>query len=266
MDKKRKNGYDVLVEGLALHFKTFGNIEQIYQNEGHKTLFDFYIKRHHDLKTLKTLILSKYLPITQEIILQETKSLRSSKYKKLLNISDEDFKEPVYELIRLAYVGLFHKYENFAKNLLDCLVLCNPNTFTSRSELDKFFQESFSFSMVDWHISKSIKRINWICNTIKHNDSYINKSKEIPEEFINHSHDKKLKLSSQDFKRDVDIIIHFYEAFFKVCSQLTILKEMLTENEGDIELFGEEFMVNKRKRVDDLKSQIKQIFESIKSL
>lgn len=264
--KKRKNIYDALVEGISTNLKKVDNFHLVYEQEGSKKLFEFYILRHCDLNLFKQLVITKYLPITHHVIAEETKAIRNSKYKHLLKISDDDLKESVYELIRLAYVGLFHKYENYIDNLLDCIINFHNDSFSSRKELEDFFHNTFGFKLKDWKNSRSLNRINWICNCIKHYDGYPLKEQGFPEEFINYPKDQKIKLTSQNFKDDVDTILVFFRILFQVTPQIATLKDYSTSSEEDLQLLGEKFINDRNNNFEIVKEKILTLFEVLKKI
>lgn len=266
MDKKRKNIYDALVETISSNLQNVENFHLVYEQESSRKLFEFYIFRHHELNLFKKLVISKYLPATHQVIAEETKAIRASKYRHLLKISDEDLKESVYEFMRLAYVGLFHKYENYIDNLLDCIINLHNDSFSSRAELDNFFYNTFGFRLKDWKNSRSLNRINWICICIKHYDGYPLKEQGFPDEYLDYPKDQRIKLTSQNFKDDVESILVFYRILFQVTPQIATLKDYSTTSDYDLQLFGEEFMNDRKKNFEAVKEKILTLFETLKKI
>lgn len=111
--KKTKNSVDNTFELLVQEFLQVPNIERINEDEAYARIVSFITFRFLDLASYKNLVLQQFIPATNKAIVQTKNDYKTSQYKNLLNLGDDDFKEPLYETIRLAYIGLFHKFENY---------------------------------------------------------------------------------------------------------------------------------------------------------
>lgn len=271
MKKKKVNSYDSLVEKLA----NASNPEQlvnIYSDEDAKNLFEFYLKKHSEVLIYKQLYVSTFFPAVNKVIALDQKAHRNSKYKKLLILSEDDFKENLYEVIRLAYVGLFHKYENFIDSLIKFTIQLYRDDYKDRKEFEKVMKDKLEYRIKDWKNFGTINRLNWIVNCIKHYDSYPLKRNErelnqgVPLEYLNYPADEKIRLSTKDFKEDVDRVVKIFEFMFSFIPKIGPLKDMFRDDDDYINLMGREYVEESHRKADAICSQLKEALETLKIL
>jgi len=271
MKKKRINIYDNLVEKMA-NASDPVQLANIYSDEDAKNLFEFYLKKHSDLLIYKQLYISTFFPAVNKVIALDKKAHRNSKYKKLLALSDEDFKENKYEVIRLAYVGLFHKYENFIESLIKYTLQLYKDDNKDKKEFEQVIQDRLDYKIKDWKNFKTIKSLNWINICIKHYDSYPLKRNEkeinqgVPIEYIDHPQNEKIKLSTQNFKEDIDKVLKIFEFMFSFVPKVGPIKYMYKNDEEYIDLMGKEYVEKSHKEADLICDKLKVALETLKLL
>ena len=78
-----------------------------------------------------------------------------------------------------------------------------------------------------------MQKLNWICNSIKHNDSFPY-PKYIPIQFQNLPKNERLKFTKDDFIKDIDQLIEHYLLKMKIVFNLAIYKSFFeTDHETD---------------------------------
>ncbi len=121
----------------------------------------------------------------------------------------EGMKENYNETIRLGYIALYHKFENF-NNVLIKEVDNHFEEIYEKKESFKAFAKR-ELQVDKWpKISKDIERIGWICNSIKHTDGF--PKLPVDPAFKDHPRDKKLVFSKDDLMNDIDKVNSFCES------------------------------------------------------
>jgi hypothetical protein len=118
------------------------------------------------------LICNYFIPATNKAIFEVQREFQNSKYKFLLNTKELDFKETLYDTIRLAYVGLFHKLESFINDVEKIPDLIFGELYETQGTVVKWAKEQFKFDLRDWQQFYITHKINWVCNCVKHKDGY----------------------------------------------------------------------------------------------
>jgi len=213
MKKKSPNKYDVLVENLINEFSSIKDFNVMYEDENGRSLFNEITFRISDIISYKNLVLCNFLPSISKSITEDIKLIHKSKYKGFILKQGIDLYDTFYDTIRLAYVGLFHKFENYIKEIekMPSKIMGDIVDVGNKS-LGKWIKERFDFSLRDWHAFKITHRINWIRNCVKHNDGYPNLS-NAPLEFKFSSEKIRIVRSKEDFKNDAELLIDFYPRF-----------------------------------------------------
>ena len=137
---KKNNKYDLLIDSLANEFSKIKNFNLTQEDEIGKKLFNFIIKRIGEIHSFKTLFSQYYLPAASKSVVDSLNEISKSKYKNVLQISKEELKENYYETIRLAYVGMFHKYENYMEDLIFHTELLYSDSYTSEISLTQYMK------------------------------------------------------------------------------------------------------------------------------
>lgn len=206
---KDKNKYDVFIEKLAEEFSKIKNFHLTQEDEKGKKIFNFLTKRLAEINSFKTLFTNYYIPAASKSVVDDLNEIQKSKYKHLLQFSREDLKENYYETIRLAYIGMFHKYENYIDELIVNAELLTSDLSENGQPLNKYVEQIFQYRIKDWNNSQTIYRLNWISICNKHYDGYPRKNPK-PNLYSHIPENEKMKLTKEDFIKDIDLLISDY--------------------------------------------------------
>jgi hypothetical protein len=227
MNKKKTkipNKFDQLVQQLVDEFVKIPNFDLTQKDENANKIFNSLVFRLADISSFKELVLNHYIPATNKAIFDSEQQMRNSKYSFLLNVDKEDLKETLYQTIRLAYVGMFHKVESFANDIIIMSSLLTDDKTTEN--IEKYAKRKFNFSLKDWSQFFVTHKINWVCNCVKHYDSFPLKNPRplLCETFEN---DKRIKLTVEDFKFDTELLIKFLPVYLQIMFSIQIHKSQI---------------------------------------
>lgn len=212
MNKNVKNRIDLIIQNLSVEFSNIPNFELTQTDSDANRVFNFVVNRFSDIHDFKTLYKVYYIPATNRSIVDSKREIQSSQYRKVLNVTDSQLKENYYDVIRLGYVGLFHKVENYTKELLSQANLLFNEGKTSNESIESFFEKRYKFKFNEWYSDPTLRKINWICNCVKHYDGYPKKEPKYP--YLSHlPDDERIRISHHDFFKDVDYVADKYFHF-----------------------------------------------------
>lgn len=254
----KENKYDIFIENLTKEFSSIPNFDITQEGKG-KIIFEFLIKRLIEIQSLKTLFLNSYLPSASKAVLDDLKELQASKYKSLIQLTKEDLKENYYETIRLGYISMFHKYENYNEELFEKAELLISDTSNNNLKLSDYIKTTFNIDLTKYWHSPSLKRINYICICNKHHDGYP-RAKNKPKEFENLPENEKFKFTKEDLNADLEFLINHYTSTLRVIFNLALHK-MICENitkdlDGIPEGKEKEDLIQKKNLVDKYAVQL----------
>lgn len=116
--------------------------------------------------------------------------------------------------------------------------------------------------MRDWKNNKHLWRISWICNCVKHRDGY--PVKEFPpEEYKDAIKDQRMRLTSLQFKEDVEFILGYINLIYQKFPMFAILKGLTKLNENS--MHDEEFKASQRIKLEELKLNASNYFGLLKT-
>jgi hypothetical protein len=233
MKKPKKNSIDVLIDRLANEFSNIPNFHLTQTDETGNRLFNYIISKLSEIYDYKALYCNYFIPQTNKAIVDSRNAIKKSFYRKIIKVTDSQLKENYYETIRLGYVGLFHKIENFVKGLLNEVNLTFNNGKTGKESIEQYFKDNYDFSFKNWHANSVVHRINWICNSVKHRDSFPNEDKNLV--YLDYLPDnEKIKIEQKEFQKDIDFVANDYLKFKLTqilrLAQFKMLKDDLPEN------------------------------------
>ncbi|MDP4208550.1 MAG: hypothetical protein Q8928_07025 [Bacteroidota bacterium] len=253
MKKVRRNKIDLLIENLSVEFSKIPNFELTQTDTDANRLFNFIIIRFSEIQDFKSLYQGYFIPSTNKAIADARNEIRASFYRKSLNVSDSQLKENYYDTIRLGYVGLFHKIENYVKDLLvEANQLFNEGK-SGDDSIEKFYEKNYKFKFTDWYADLWINKINWICNCVKHYDGY--PKKEPKYKYLNHlPENEKIRINHDEFYKDIDYVVNtFYHLKLAQVFTLSLFK-MVTDSKND-DILNDEL----KEKYLDLERQMKQL-------
>ncbi|WP_343745082.1 hypothetical protein [Chitinophaga sp.] len=217
MDKKVKkvNRFDALVGNLVNEFTKVKNIDLLLTDDSAKRAFSIVTYRIAEITSYKELVCSHFFPATNKAIHLSKIDFINSSYKHLLTPEDIDFSETINDTVRLSYVGLFHKLENFINEVCKLPEVVFSDLLTGDKPVHQWAKERFSFDMKDWRRIYIANKINWICNCVKHKDGYPVKEPK-PAGFESVDECQRIKISTDEFKSDCDSLIKFYPIYIQL--------------------------------------------------
>ena len=264
--KKTINKFDLLVERLVEEFIKIPNLDLLSTDDVGNRVFNIITFRISDIISYKELVCQHFVPATNKAIFEAQKDFKESKYNFLLKTSELDFKETLYDTVRLAYVGLFHKLENYINDVIKMPDLIFGELYETEGSVAKWAKEKFQFDIKNWQQFHIIHKINWICNCVKHKDGFpIKEPKPVGFQFADES--KRIRLTPDDFKHDCDMLVKFYPVYIqtmfifaqhKLVTEKPILKE---DYEFSPDLYDKQIEnVNRMKKiVQDFVNHLKEM-------
>lgn len=205
---KKQNSIDLLVEKLTEEFSKIKDFELTLNDPIGNKFFTFVVKHATELNSFKNLFVHYYLPASLKSSQDYTRELKFSKYKHLIKINDDDLKENYYETIRLGYVGAFHKYEAYIKNIAILMDEFFLNLFNGEPYQDI---ETYLKKNLNIELKKTVtkfyasEKINWVANCVKHYDGYPIKE-PISRWFTHFDKTKKICVEAKEFREDLDAL------------------------------------------------------------
>lgn len=253
MKKGKQNKIDLLIVNLANEFSKIPNFDLTQTDADANRLFNFIITRFSDIQDYKTLYQRYYIPSTNKALVDTKKELKTSFYKKLLNISESQLKENYYDTIRLGYVGLFHKVENYVKDLLKEANLLFNDGKQGNDSIEKFFEKNYDFKFNNWYSDIWLHKINWICNCVKHYDGY--PKKEPKYKYLEYlPEDEKIRINHDEFYKDIDYVANtFYQ--FKLSQIFSLAVFKMSKDDMNPEIMNDELTA----KYNDLEDKIKKL-------
>lgn len=170
--KKQQTQFDALVENLVQEFTKIPNFDLTKTDEIANELFNKITFRISDITAYKDLVCSHFIPATNKAVFISKMDFQQSKYKHYLKATNIDFKETLNDTIRLSYVGLFHKLENYVNDVVEMANLILDDNHKSEISIEKWAKDNFDFNLKDWQQFETTFKINWIANCVKHKDGY----------------------------------------------------------------------------------------------
>lgn len=202
--KKQKNPVDEMLESIIEKVGNIPNIEMIHTDVLAKRMFEFSVKRFGGIINYKHQVSVIVVPALNRSGVETKNHIRTSQYKVLQPLLMDEVEENAHEMIRILYTGMFHKYENFMRELVE---LSNEMVKDlGRPDVNKYAKDNFGQALIDWQKSNALYRINWLTNCIKHYDSFPVKEKP-PKEYVMLPHDKKIVITKEEFVNDIDILV-----------------------------------------------------------
>lgn len=147
-------------------------------------IVNFFVRHFLLLEGLSTLFITQYVPAARRSAARFRHVSSASKYSATLqaNMTVDDWNQDIYETVRLGYIGIRHKLENFVKELEKLptalqAYLSDPDepNDTPYLELFNILRDEFQVPVKDFagKFTPTINRIRVWCNSFKHNDGNV---------------------------------------------------------------------------------------------
>jgi len=111
-----KNPIDARIEGFILSVSANEDLKNVLTNKDLATLYTFMVKKLYDLANFHYLYCEMILPQHQQHIKRMNRYSKRSFYIKLLN-KPTNFDDSIFEVTRIGYVHLYHKYESYIREI-----------------------------------------------------------------------------------------------------------------------------------------------------
>jgi hypothetical protein len=263
--KIKLNPLDQLIANLVSEFLKIENFSLLYENSKAKQIFNFLVFRISDLVSYKTLVINSFLPAVSKEIAITKSHIQNSIYKSFIDKNNTDISDSYFETIRMAYVVVFHKYESFATELKSLMDIYSDDIEDKQGyTFEQFCKNHFNFKFTDWTFTRTVGKINWICNCIKHYDSKPLKSNP-PIEFEYADPSEKMKITKEQFIEDVkylneSMIIILRISFFIHQYWLSI------DSNRDAADFGEDYKKLCEENAKKIYDIVQQYIEVVKAI
>ena len=182
--------------------------------------------------------------------------MKDSKYKAFFIIDKDQIKETYYETIRMGYVQLFHKLENFYKDLLKMAnTLFNQDSSIS---IEAYYKEKYKVDIQkNWKKNFFCEKTNWICNRVKHTDGFPDNNFPIEVQEYLHPKYQRLRFEKEEFMSDIDNIQKFYITLMQIVFALGSIKMIMCDFHVDDEFIS----VDLKNQIDNMEINVLKILE-----
>lgn len=221
----KKNASMNLDTGITKLFDEFLKADKVLEDPALLNFVLKTIKHFGEIQDFKGMYKKYFIPQTNKYLVDLRNAIKGSKYKKFITNEFVDVEENKNETIRLAVVGLFHKYESFRKDLIR-----NMNEYLNSKgiliDVQEYAKSNYQFKVTENWKNSTLFEINWICNRIKHDSSlpisFEKPNQEIPSKFENLDSDKKLIISSSELYLYYDSVYQYCQDLFQLFNQINL--------------------------------------------
>jgi len=260
MKPKRHNPFDVLVDNLIIEFSKIKNFNLLSEDEKGREMFNFVSYRMAEIFSLKSLYSNAFLPAVNKEMVECVNQMKASKYKSIVVIDKDQIKETYYDTIRMGYVQLFHKLENFYKDLLK--MANNLFNHDSSISIEAYYKEKYKVDILkNWKKNFLCEKVNWICNRVKHTDGFPDDNYPIEISKHNHPKNQRLRFEKEEFLNDIDFIQKFYITLMQIVFALGSIKMLMCDFKMDDEFINEDL----KRKMNDMELHVYKLIEFYKN-
>jgi len=260
----KKNSIDTIIDRLKFNLSKVEGFNKLFENQLGEDFYHYIIKVQFELKSFESLFLQYYIPASRKSIVDFKRELKFSKYKNEFNLSNEELKENYYETIRLGYVGISHKFESYIKNLIKL-----TDEFSKLTDFDNNLLPIVNFTKKHFNrdlnkisdLNSTTKKINWICNCVKHYDGLPVKE---PVHYLFQSKDKskKIQIESSEFKEDINSLRENFLFFIQLFFLISMYQTFMQADENILKQLKKGFSIE---QLELTRSNIKKAIEKLLS-
>lgn len=189
----------------------------------YKKYLDFFISRIIDLESFTELYINYSIPAARRSIKDLKSAIRKAKIESTYFISEDFSENNLQEQLKFGYIGLYHKHEQYTKDLFDLLGLKGND----KTEFIRFIEDKFElFLFKGYKRPESLIEIQWICNKSKHEGTLSTNTEGTPIKFL-------LANAATVKLNEVDFLAHatFMKDYFLKLLQTLILIKTLKESD-----------------------------------
>lgn len=203
------DGFDQIIEKLkSMISEDLQHYYVLIGDENQTILYNCSTRHLLEIYSFKKLMLSEYIPAAVRIIEETSKEVRKSKHKNTIPETLELIKENYYDTIRLGYIGIYHKYDNYKDDLLKHIDNIGFSKNPSKESFISYIERVFNYKLITPNPSV-MYRLSWICSVNKHYDGKPLKTGK-PIEYVNFFENERMRLDVNDFTNDINLLIQVY--------------------------------------------------------
>jgi hypothetical protein len=212
-----KNPIDTRIEGFILSVSANDDFKNVLTNKDLATVLAFMVRKLYDLANFQHLYCEIILPQQQRDIKRMNHYSKRSFYLKLLN-KPTNFDDSIFEVTRIGYVHLYHKYESFIREICPFLDEYLTKHFKEQISILQFLKnELFGYDLFDLKYQPpKLQKINWVANCVKHYDGFPVKNNP-PAQFANADKSQQIKIEKDEFENDILFLLDHFCKIFTLC-------------------------------------------------
>ncbi|RJE72622.1 hypothetical protein [Reichenbachiella sp. MSK19-1] len=222
-------------------------------------MWTYFTQHILDINNFHILYKTEFIPAANKTVALVKNDFIKSKYKSLINATDIDLKESLYETIRFGYVGLFHKIEGFTKGIKrNNNLLIDAYEIEGDFKLADYLEDILSIDFLNPINIPSLNKIRIISNAVKHNNGYpqiADKEKDDIKKYMSWiDMNSKINIESKSFLIDIKSTIQYFEFVNTLIHTFSLLYVMF-ESEDIVDDNSREMrddIINKFKKGVDL--------------
>lgn len=189
---------------------------------GFKELLDFFLPKICDLELFIELFQKYHFPISEKSTADLKSILAKFKIIENLILIEKISQDNLQEQLKLAYIGLYHKTEQYQNDLLASM---NPKE-SSKKEFKKHIESVCGFDPFEKDsLPEQLKEIRWICNQSKHNGPLHTSNRETPNKYLSLNVDE-IKLSKLEFTSHCAFVREYFTTLLRVVLIIKTLKDI----------------------------------------
>lgn len=262
MKKKTVNGFDNIFEAVFNAIIKTKNYHLVIDSKETTELLTFFLQHILDINNYHILYKHSFIPAANKSVFITKAQYAQSKYKSMINATQLDLKENLYETVRLGYVGLAHKVEGFTK------AVRRSNELIKKAyeiELDydvvEYIKRFVGVDFLNPIEIRSLNKIRIISNAVKHNSGYAQKperEKDDLKKYISYlDTGDKINIEPELFLLDIQSTIQYFNTVNLVVNALTAFSLL-----DDPENLADDIKMKKQVMIDHFKKMVGLYTES----
>lgn len=205
-----KNPIDREIEKSLLAFGSSLNAGVLRQQPTALQLVLMLIRHTVELAELERMYLKTLVPQARKSIRRYNTYAKKSFYLQILK-RQKNYEGNLEEIIRLAYVHLYHKFENFQVELISALNAHFSALYHTPVDLQKYLADTYAYRLKDLKNQPApLQTINWISNCVKHKNGYPLKE-PVPERFAGVNRSEKIIISPETLRQDMEFLLQYFQ-------------------------------------------------------
>jgi hypothetical protein len=204
MEQPRPNDIDTLIERLIAAMKALEGQDDILNNPATLEYYSMLAIKQTELVFLRKTYEETFVPIMNKICAEKLVMLEHSKYKLGVDVKYEAYEE-LYEIIRMGYVSLYHKYEAFHKRIFALTDAMFRHRLSDERPLIQYLKDEFRLDAKKHRarLNMTVWEVNYIANSFKHEDGLPSMEKKVPPRFQHIDLKRAIRVEPNEFYADL---------------------------------------------------------------